>query len=94
MTLQRERLLLTQSGHRQILSKCYASCVLCVHAGDGHEASGIYRPCRQCRGSMAARSAYSAAADAGNRICQFRLVRPALPTVPNTLIGRADEVIE
>ena len=35
--------LLTQSGHRQPLSKCYASPVLCVRAGDGDEAAEIYQ---------------------------------------------------
>jgi hypothetical protein len=38
--------LMTQSGHRQTISKCYASYVLCVRAGDGHEAAGIYQPYR------------------------------------------------
>jgi hypothetical protein len=41
--VRRTCLLLTQSGHGQTLSKCYASYVLCVRAGDGHEAAGIYQ---------------------------------------------------
>jgi hypothetical protein len=34
---------MTHSGHMQTHSKCYASYVLCVRAGDGHEAAGIYQ---------------------------------------------------
>jgi hypothetical protein len=63
---------MTQSGHRQTLSKCYASYVLCVLAGDGHEAAGIYQFYRWCRSGMAACSACTAIRDAGDWVYQRR----------------------